>query len=99
MTWYNPISWFKKDPSASVRLVCDNMQCGENITDSRVLYDAERDKVYHDNGCARIGMALLALSCPGKIMYGNVDCVPRASVVNIRNSKGLDKKVEEVPLA
>lgn len=93
MSWYNLLSWFKKDPSASVRLICDNMQCRENITDSRVLYDSEGDKVYHDDSCARMGMALLALNSPGKILYRNVDTVSRVSVINIRKAKGLEDQV------
>lgn len=93
MSWYNPISWFKKN-NLVVKLVCDNPYCGEEIKERDVMYDRKRDRVYHDKYCARVDMAFLSAQSSEHV-YENTEHISRKRVFNIRKSKGLEENVSE----
>lgn len=93
MTWYNPISWFKKN-NIVVNLICDNPYCGEEIKERDVMYDRKRDRVYHDKYCAKIDMAFLSAQSHEHV-YGKIEHISRKRVVNIRKANGLESSVSE----
>ncbi len=93
MSWYNPISWFKKTGLAE-KLVCDNPYCSGEILERKVLYNRERDRVYHDEDCARVDMAFLAVQSSEHV-YGSTEHISRKRVINIRRVKGLENHVSE----
>lgn len=94
MTWYNPISWFGNKDCQAERLICDSPACAQEIRQRYVSYDRRKDKVYHDDDCAKIGRAFIFLESNEHI-HEAPEHISRKRVVNIR--KSLEKKlIEEV---
>jgi hypothetical protein len=93
MSWYNPFSWLTKN-SLVVKLICDNPYCGEPILERDVIYDRKRDKVYHNQNCARVYAALLSAQSFEHV-YPITEHISRKRVFNIRKSKGLEENVSK----
>jgi len=60
MSWCKSQSWEEHNLRLATGIKCDNPQCGKDISNEEITYDMERDRVYCNDDCARIGIYFLS---------------------------------------
>jgi len=95
MTWYNPLSWSRREnvPAGELELRCDNPQCGSVLKEEFVQYDPERKKIYHLEGdCVMESIALeIWESDEEEILTANTRSISREKALRLLRAEKLQQ--------
>ena len=96
MAWYNPLSWFKKPDTIGYNaLRCYSPQCGRQIDDDQVEYNADKHEIYHIGDCALVASCYRARST-GKPEVSNTEFIDREDAIQLL-FKGKLRETTHVP--